>query len=346
VAPVIEYANRNFYDHAVLPLRVPRAGERIEPPLVDLFVEDGVRDGRDRNDAEAQAIADEIGAILADERFMGRTLGVVSLLGLEQARHIDAVVRARFDAAELLRRHFTCGDARTFQGSERDIMFLSLVVDARQCKALSGNGAEQRFNVAASRARDRMVLVRSVRLEDLSEKDLRRTLLAHFENPLPGAEAREDQPLRALCESGFEREVFDALVQRGYRVLPQVRAGAYRIDLVVEGAHDARLAIECDGDAFHGPERWQQDVQRQRVLERAGWVFWRCFASTWTLHRDEVLAELLSRLAELGIAPLGGDTEAPSRLVAQRVWRAPPPSAEAQQRLREAVEEGQAQEEA
>jgi hypothetical protein len=125
-------------------------------------------------------------------------------------------------------------------------------------------------------------------------------------------------------------------------VLAEVRAGAYRIDLVVEGANDARLAVECDGDAFHGPERWQQDVQRQRVLERAGWVFWRCFASTWTLHRDEVLAELLSRLAELGIAPLAGAAEAPSRLVEQRVWRAPPPSAEAQPRLGVAVVVGQA----
>ncbi|WP_029001180.1 AAA domain-containing protein [Azohydromonas australica] len=335
VAPIIEYANRNFYEHAVLPLRVPRAGERIEPPLVDLFVEDGVRDGRDRNDAEAQAIADEIGAILADDALAGRTLGVVSLLGLEQARHIDAVVRVRFDAAELLRRHFTCGDARTFQGSERDIMFLSLVVDARQCKALSGNGAEQRFNVAASRARDRMVLVRSVRLEELSEKDLRRSLLAHFENPLPGAEAREDKPLRALCESGFEREVFDALVQRGYRVLPQVRAGAYRIDLVVEGAHDARLAVECDGDAFHGPERWQQDVQRQRVLERAGWVFWRCFASTWTLQREAMLAELLARLAELGIEPVGREGEPPASLVERRAWRRAGVSAEAREVMQE-----------
>ena len=345
VAPIIEYANRNFYDHGVLPLRVPRAAERMDPPLVDLFVEEGRRDHRDRNDAEAQAIADEIGTLLDDERFANRTLGVVSLLGLEQARHIDAVVRARFDAAELLRRQFTCGDARTFQGSERDVMFLSLVVDARQCRALSGNGAEQRFNVAASRARDRMVLVRSVRMEDLSEKDLRRTLLAHFENPLPGGAEHEGRPLRALCESGFEREVFDALVVRGYRVLPQVRAGAYRIDMVVEGAHEARLAVECDGDAFHGPERWQQDVARQRVLERAGWVFWRCFASTWTLHREAVLAELLARLAELGIEPLGA-AEGAARLVEQRTWRAPVPSEQARERLQEAVEEGKEQEEA
>jgi len=87
---------------------------------------------------------------------------VVSLLGMEQAKFIDGLVREKCNAAELLRRRFECGDARTFQGSERDIMFLSLVVDPKECRAVSGNMFEQRFNVAASRARDRMYLVRSV----------------------------------------------------------------------------------------------------------------------------------------------------------------------------------------
>ena len=30
----------------------------------------------------------------------------------------------------------------------------------------------------------------------------------------------------------------------------------YSIDMVVEGRGDQRLAIECDGDKYHGPERW------------------------------------------------------------------------------------------
>jgi hypothetical protein len=34
--------------------------------------------------------------------------------------------------------------------------------------------------------------------------------------------------------------------------MPQVRTGAFRIDMVVEGANDSRLAVECDGDEFHG----------------------------------------------------------------------------------------------
>jgi very-short-patch-repair endonuclease len=119
------------------------------------------------------------------------------------------------------------------------------------------------------------------------------------------SDAKEAQGLVDLCESGFEQQVFKALTSRGYRVIPQVKTGAYRIDMVVEGAKDLRLAIECDGDEFHGPDRWQHDTNRQRILERVGWTFWRCFASTWVPRKDEVLAELIQRLEGMGIEPLG-----------------------------------------
>ena len=58
---------------------------------------------------------------------------------MERAKHIDTLVRRECSATELLHRKFECGDARTFQGSERDIVFLSLVVDVANCKAVSGN---------------------------------------------------------------------------------------------------------------------------------------------------------------------------------------------------------------
>src|SRR5205814_3111448 len=118
----------------------------------------------------------------------------------------------------------------------------------------------------------------------------------------------------------FEREVYGELVSRGYRVIPQVKTGAHRIDLVVEGSGDTRLAVECDGDEFHGHDRWQHDTARQRVLERAGWTFWRCFASTWTLRKDEVVGELIDRLNSMGIEPLGALDRA-SAFVEKRVWQ-------------------------
>lgn len=318
VPPIIAYSNR-FYDGSIQPLRIPTATERLDPPLVDIYVPEGTRSARDTNMLEAKAVVEEIEAIVANPKMAGRTLGVVSLQSIDQAKLIDTLVRERIDSKELALRRFDCGDARLFQGSERDIMFLSMMVDKRSCTALAQASTEQRFNVAASRARDRMYLVRSVRHSDLSEKDLRRGLLEHFSAPLDGS-VEEAKDLSSMCDSGFEREVYGMLFERGYRVIPQVKSGAYSIDLVVEGENDSRLAIELDGDEFHGPERWAADMARQRVLERAGWTFWRCFASTWSLHKQEVFDELLGRLRAMGIEPLGALERIPS-LVEYREWR-------------------------
>jgi very-short-patch-repair endonuclease len=324
VPAIIAYSNREFYQGNIQPLRIAKGSERIDPPLVDLYVPGGVRSRKDINDAEAQAIAAEIQALIADERFAKRTIGVVTLMGTAQAKHIDQVVRAKCDLGELVRRKFEVGDAPTFQGSERDIIFLSMVVDPSNCHAVAGLTYEQRFNVAGSRARDRMYLVRSVQMNELSPADvLRRALLEHFEKPM----VTQDEPAAELidcCESGFERDVFGTLTGLGYRVVPQVPSGAYRIDMVVEGDGDRRLAIECDGDDFHGPDRWDADMRRQRVLERAGWTFWRCFASTWTMKRDEVLRELLDTLEAMGIEPIGALEKAPL-LVERRTWTPPAP---------------------
>jgi len=178
----------------------------FDPPLVDIYVEGGYRDKRDTNVLEAEVICDEIDSILNNPEMANRTIGVISLLGFDQAKFIDQMVRSKFPAGELLHRHFDCGDARTFQGSERDIMFLSMVVDRDSSRALAGVSYEQRFNVAATRARDRMYLVRSVKGSDLSDKDLRLSLLEHFDKPFV-IDKEPAHGLIDLCESGFEREV-------------------------------------------------------------------------------------------------------------------------------------------
>jgi very-short-patch-repair endonuclease len=202
-----------------------------------------------------------------------------------------------------------CGDSATFQGTERDIVYLSMVADPINRTALTMSRYEQRFNVAMSRARDQVVLVRSVKREHLNPNDLKARLIAHFENPMPLEIGNAAEGMDA-CESEFERQVMERLLARGYRVRSQVGALGYRIDLVVEGADGRRrLAIECDGDRFHGPAQWHEDMRRQRVLERVGWRFWRCFASSFYREPDATMADLFDTLTRLGIEPLAGDGE-------------------------------------
>lgn len=134
---------------------------------------------------------------------------------------------------------------------------------------------------------------------------MRRSLIGHFAAPFAQDEGRVED-LRTLCESPFEREVYDELTQRGYWATPQVRVGQYRIDMVVEGHNDARLAVECDGDKYHGPDKWAADTQRERDIRRAGWgAFWRCFYSEFVRRPKEMLDDLFKTLAERGIEPTG-----------------------------------------
>jgi very-short-patch-repair endonuclease len=229
---------------------------------------------------------------------------VISLIGSEQAEYI----RARLSETvgeELMQRHsILCGDSATFQGTERDIVFLSMVADVAHKTALTMLRYEQRFNVAVSRGRDRVILVRSVRREDLHPSDLKARLIAHFENPMPLIAQRANEELD-VCESEFERELMRRLLERGYRVQGQVGSLGFRIDMVVDDGKGRRLAVECDGDRFHGPEQWRQDMRRQRVLERVGWRFWRCFASSFYRDPDGVTSELFDMLTRMGIEPVG-----------------------------------------
>jgi very-short-patch-repair endonuclease len=109
------------------------------------------------------------------------------------------------------------------------------------------------------------------------------------------------------------------LLLRGYRVQGQVGSLGYRIDMVVEGADRRRLAIECDGDMYHGPQHWRDDMRRQRVLERVGWRFWRCFASSFYRDPDGVMNDLFELLTRMGIEPAGGlETETIDRRLTER----------------------------
>lgn len=307
VGPIIEYSKREFYNHELKPVRLPKSSERLDPPLVDILVEDGFRKG-DINLPEAYFIVNEIKKICDDPDMQDRSIGVVSLLADKQALKIWEMLEDEIGPEKIEQHQIACGDARTFQGKERDIMFLSMIVSLGDAHAQSRESIAQRFNVAASRARDRMYLVRSIEMDQLSPKDkLRRNLLSHFVTPYMQDEKRVES-LRDLCESDFEREVYDILTERGYRVLPQVKVGEYRIDMVVEGHNDARLAIECDGDQYHGADRWDDDMHRQRTLERVGWQFWRCFASTFVKNKKDVVSDLLEILTERGIEPIGAES--------------------------------------
>jgi very-short-patch-repair endonuclease len=288
-------------------LRIPEIGKRITPPLVDVLLQNGHRD-RDVNLPEATYIAQEIARMAKDPALRDRTVGVVTLTSNEkQAIEIKRQIAEAISTEDYSRMEISVGPPPQFQGKERDVMFVSMVWDTRSRDPGNRMDFQQRFNVALSRARDRMVLVRSIPNGHAKPDNLLDQVIRHFHTPFGIQETHNNDPLER-CETAFEREIGQFLVDRGYRVNSQVGRKGYRIDLVVEGALGKRLAIECDGDRSMTEHQWRDDRRRQRVLERAGWTYWRCFQAHYEADRAAVQADLLERLAQLRIEPNGHDT--------------------------------------
>jgi len=317
---IIRFSNDLCYtDTPLIPLR--QYGPDRLPPLQHVFIEGGYREGnysRAINRPEAEAIVEKIVELCSDERYAKKTMGVVVLQGDAQAGLIEDLLLKQLGAEEMERRRLICGNPYSFQGDERDVIFLSMVAAPNErIGPFTKEADERRFNVATSRARDQVWLFHSVQLQDLSEKDLRRRLLEFFVNSSPQLpppldrdelERRAKQDNRSVVrppapfESWFEVDVALELLRRGFVVTPQFEVAGKRIDLVVEGGH-ARLAVECDGDHWHGADRYEEDMERQRQLERCGWEFFRVRESAFYADKDAALRGLWSMLKERGIYP-------------------------------------------
>ncbi len=193
-------------------------------------------------------------------------------------------------------------------------MFLSMVkaLDPNNpndtVKALTDKGAAQRFNVAATRARDQVFLYHSIPIEEFrNQDDWRYRLLNWFYDPKTEELKAGREALKREFDSGrasiFSFDVGNLLIDKGFQVLAEYPVIGRRIDLVVQG-ENARLAIECDGDQYHTLENFEEDWNRQRQLERAGWVFWRVAGSAFYCHKEKALDSLWKKLDELGIKPI------------------------------------------
>ncbi|GAB92727.1 AAA domain-containing protein, partial [Gordonia rhizosphera] len=308
---IINWSSNQFYlDAPLVPVR--QFGSDRLPPLRTTFVPGATVSGSSQtlsNSAEAQAIADQILTCIDDPAYAGKTMGVVVLQGQSQVIAIQNALRGRMSEEEWADRRFRVGTPPDFQGDERDVVFMSLVVAPEQnFLSLTKTEFEQRFNVGATRAKDQMWLFHSVTIDRLKAGDLRRSLLEYMTStrsapadPMPENVSNDGKDNR--FESLFEQRVFNEIAARGYHVNPQIQVNNRRIDLVVTGSA-SRLAVECDGDAFHTtPEQLRADLERETELRRCGWTFWRVRESEYYTDPVEAMSGLWEELKALGIHP-------------------------------------------
>jgi very-short-patch-repair endonuclease len=125
----------------------------------------------------------------------------------------------------------------------------------------------------------------------------------------------------AKADSGFEQQVMTALAGaegRDVRVRAQYPCCGYFIDIVASEG-DNRLAIECDGEWVHLDEHGElkiEDIERQEVLERAGWSVLRIPYRSWRENSASQVSRVLVALESPKSSAIDVDSSSPPKVSA------------------------------
>ena len=306
VPEIIGYSNKTSYDNQILSLRDSNSSI-LKPAIIDYKV-NGRRDEKSKiNRIEAETIVSLIEACLAMKEYKNSTFGVISLLGDEQAELIQDLIVKRIPATEIENHKILCGNSASFQGDERDIMFISLVDSSEENKSLRlvGEGVEgairKRYNVAISRAKDQLWIVHSIDKNSLKEGDLRKELFEYIDSLKENV--FDKTAIENITASDFENEVARHLLEKNYTIKQKWRVGSYDIDMVAI-YDDKKIAIECDGKTLnHTEEEVIANLEEQEILERCGWKFIRVRASEYFRNPEKAIKDLIIQLDDKGVYP-------------------------------------------
>ncbi len=338
---LITFSNVSFYDADLYTFPSVETGSDTSGLSFEL-VEDGVYEGKGLNMAEARRVVDAVVRHAKERPHESLGVGTFNLRQqlaildeLELRRRQDPSIEPFFsrDAAE----PFFVKNLENIQGDERDVIFLSVTYakgpDGRlryNFGPINGENGWRRLNVLTTRARKRMNVFSSMHGDDINAAGttsrgahLLRDFLRYVEfGRLESVVANAN----AAAESPFEQDVIAELTRRGMKVVPQVGAAGYRIDIgVLDDEVPGRFVcgIECDGVAYHSAETARdRDRLRQQVLEARGWTIIRVWSTDWFKDRAGQIDRLLKLIAEAKV-------EAKERLAAE---------AEAEARARELAE--------
>jgi very-short-patch-repair endonuclease len=294
--PIIDFSNERWYDGRLRIMTDPEHKRFGSPdqPIIELHhVEEGIiSNGGQENELEARALVDLLSRMVVDPDYADASIGVLCLFE-EQVALVNDLVADAIDIAEWEEHDLVVVNPDGFQGDERDVILYSLSWDNKVMPqaALSARQADSAqvqgmLNVAFTRARDEIHIFHSAPVATFGMAGGKAGALggwmAHCAEVQAGGGVR-GSARHGRVDSEFEAEVAEALRARGVTVLHQYPACGFSIDLVC-ALDGVRVAVECDGELYHVDEHGDlrvEDVERQAILERAGWVVLRIPYRKW-----------------------------------------------------------------
>jgi len=315
---LIAFSNKKFYNGKLVTFPAPGIGG-AETGVFFAYIPDGIygRGGSRVNKVEAYKVAELILDHFRTQPW--KTLGVIAM-SIEQRDAIEEALEdleQKFPDVNIPQNEaepFFIKNLETVQGDERDVIILSVGYGPTtpggtptvHFGPVNREGGERRLNVAITRARYKMIVVTSMRPEQLAGIQTKwegPRILAEYLKYAQSCEAQYSFPVLTKHEkeaeilSEFEIAVRDALVEHGYLVDCKVGESPYKIDLAIrdpDNPYRYFVGVECDGQTYClARTARDRDRIRQETLEGLGWKIHRVWSTDWIRDPKEAVARLI-----------------------------------------------------
>lgn len=301
---IIEFSNKYFYGNQINCLKVRGKENTIKNPIETYYLNDAKVNDKTSSYLVNQKEIDKIVEILRDiennKLYKNKNIGIIVLQNSNaQIKGLNTAIWQNFSSDFIKDRKIKIGNSYEFQGDERDVIILSMVVsknqedgETRTVKALTTKEFERSFNVASSRAKEQVILVYSINPNELSRECLRYKLITYYNT----FNKNESIDREIKLNTDFEKEIYKELKNNKIDVTSHFKIGKYEIDFVINDESGKKIAIECDGDEQKSKEEYEEDLVEQDVLTRCGWKFIRLRASQFYANKNKTVSEFITRI--------------------------------------------------
>lgn len=282
---LISFSNHHFYHNRLKLMR----RKPIEANGLELrYLKNGERNKHGRNEVECDALIECLREILHnwDDQTCKLSVGILSPYR-DQADYLEERVLASLSSDERDRFRIKVATPFGFQGEERDVMLLSMVVDSNASRSAAYLNREDMFNVAVTRSKDRQIVFYSVLPDHLPAGNMLQRYLSfsHSQNDAEHQDVRcrfADEASEVLAAEGI-------CCWQGYAVANQV------VDIVYE-LNGKLVGIDLVG--VPGVFEDYFDTDTYRSLFRAGLPVIPVSYAMWKLDRDACMNRIRGELSE------------------------------------------------
>jgi len=276
---IIEFSNKEFYGGRLKVMKRHICPDNTVPIELNIVENAKVDLDSTRNMAEVEKIIDRIHSIV--QKGENCSIGVISPF----RGQVELVKKALYQvfSSEIIRKYdIEVGTAHTFQGDERDIMFLSFTVAPNSHhQSITFAQKPNLFNVAITRARKKLICYASRPVESLPPGILRDYLEYIQTVSKNNASFEPNSEVRAEIKQLLENE--------GLTVLNDIEIGGYTVDFLVSN-NDKTFIIETVG--FEDKEI----IRRHNTLERCGWKLLYITAREWSYSKKACINRIKGAL--------------------------------------------------